>query len=349
VRHDSTHMEQVFVSEISYNKAKASFERMSALSNFNFVPVAEDEPTLSAAIRNEGVRAIIADIYPYTGELYDSLPTGGVIARYGVGHDSIDKDLASDAGIFVANTPSVLDNAVAEHAIWMIGSLSRHVHSAYKSITAGEWTPQQGVEVQGRKVAILGFGRIGQNLCRKLSIGLGMDVTGVDILSKDQFAEVNGDSFDILKKSVGFSNYTTDRAAALAEADYVVLLMAVVPATKHIANAEFFAQMKDSAVLINSARGALVNENDLFDALSNGSIAGAALDVFEVEPYQPQDSSKDLRTLSNLLLTPHVGSNTEESNAAMAERACRNVIEILENGPEACNNIVNRDQITAKT
>ena len=100
--------------------------------------------------------------------------------------------------------------------------------------------------------------------------------------------------------------------------------------------------MKPSAFLINTGRGDLVNEPDLLEALSQGAIAGAALDVFEAEPYQPQDAAKDLRSLDNILMTPHVGSNTAESNAAMAATAAKNVIEILTKGPDACQNIVNR-------
>ena len=166
-----------------------------------------------------------------------------------------------------------------------------------------------------------------------------MNVIGVDIQPEENFAP--------LQAELGFSEYTTDRSAALAKADYVVLLMAVVPATKHIANKDFFAAMKPSAILVNSARGALVCENDLFDALTEGTIAGAALDVFEAEPYVPQDASKDLRTLDNILVTPHVGSNTEESNAAMASTAAKNIITILEKGADACPNIVNKAQLTS--
>jgi phosphoglycerate dehydrogenase-like enzyme len=324
----------IYVSEISYHKAQSTFERLNADTSYNFVPVAEEEEALASAITANKVQAFIADIYPYTGALYKALPKGGIITRYGVGHDSIDKAQASENGIHVANTPGVLDNAVAEHACWMIGGISRHLHTAHKSTVAGEWAPQGGVELRGRKVAILGFGRIGQDLCKKLTHGFGMDVTGVDIRPEEDFAD--------LKESVGFSKYTTDRAAALADADYVVLLMAVVPATKHIANTEFFKAMKPSAILVNSARGALVCENDLYDALQAGTVAGAALDVFEQEPYQPQDAAKALRGLSNILLTPHVGSNTEESNAAMASTAAQNIITILEQGPDACANIVNR-------
>ncbi|MFD2159362.1 NAD(P)-dependent oxidoreductase [Rubritalea tangerina] len=324
----------IYVSEISYHKAQSTFERLSAETDYTFTPVAEEENALASAISNNGIKAFIADIFPYNGALYDALPAGGIIARYGVGHDSIDKTLASSKGIHVANTPGVLDNAVAEHACWMIGASARHLHSAHASTTSGHWQPKGGVELRGRKVAILGFGRIGQNLCQKLSFGFGMQVTGVDILPEDQFAP--------LKESVGFSHYTTDRDAALAEADFVVLLMAVVPATKHIANADFFQKMKSSAVLVNSARGALVCENDLYDALEQKHIAAAALDVFEAEPYSPQSPDKDLRTLPNILMTPHIGSNTEESNAAMAATAAQNCITILEQGPDACPNIVNR-------
>ncbi|WP_435690613.1 NAD(P)-dependent oxidoreductase [Rubritalea sp.] len=322
------------MSSISYNKAKSTFERLNSETKYNFEPVNEEEDSLAVQIKENGVKAFIADIYPYTGALYTAFPKGGIIARYGVGHDSVDKKLATKNGLYVVNTPGVLDNAVAEHACWMIGSFARHLHTAHGSTVANQWLPQPGVELRGRKVAILGFGRIGQNLCQKLSFGFGMEVTGVDIQPEENFAE--------LKDSVGFAKYTTDRDAALAEADYVVLLMAVVPATKHIANAEMFAKMKNSAVLVNSARGALVDELALYEALSNGDIAGACLDVFEVEPYQPQAADKDLRTLPNILLTPHVGSNTAESNAAMASTAAQNIITILEQGPDACSNIVNR-------
>ena len=326
-------MQTIYVSEISYNKAEATFLKVAEETGYTFQAVNEEEAHLAKAIKDNGIKAFIADIYPYKDELYSAIPAGGVIARYGVGHDSVDKEKATANRIHVANTPGVLDNAVAEHACWMIGGISRHLHTAHPTTMAGEWLPKGGVEVRGRKVAILGFGRIGQNLCRKLSFGFGMEVTGVDIVDESVFADQ--------KAEIGYANYTTDRNAAIADADYVVLLMAVVPQTKHIANAEFFKQMKASGVLVNSARGALVNENDLYDALQSGEIAGAALDVFEVEPYEPQDGGKDLRTLNNILVTPHVGSNTAESNAAMAATAAKNVITILEQGAGACANVVN--------
>ncbi|MDG1357177.1 MAG: NAD(P)-dependent oxidoreductase [Akkermansiaceae bacterium] len=324
-------METVFVSEISYGKARATFERLSAESDFHFIPVAEDETTLALAIREQQVRGFIADIHPYTKELYQSLPQGGVIARFGVGHDSIDKRQATSHGLWVANTPGVLDNAVAEHAVWMIGSLARQIHHAHASTAAGAWKPATGIEIRGRNIAILGCGRIGRALSAKLHHGMGMQVTGYDIMKNPEFSAKDG-----------INHYTTSLDEALSQADFVLTLLPVLASTQHIANAAFFEKMKPGARFINSARGALVCENDLYDVLKSGHLAGAALDVFEAEPYQPQDLAKDLRTLPNILLTPHIGSNTEESNAGMAEYAARNVIQILNEGPEACPNIVNR-------
>ncbi|MBK1882630.1 hypothetical protein JIN85_09395 [Luteolibacter pohnpeiensis] len=324
-------MEKVYVSEISYAKASQTFQKLEEETGFQFIPVAEDEPSLSKAIRENHIKAFIADIHPYTSELYESLPSGGIIARYGVGHDSVDKALATQNGIFVANTPGVLDNAVAEHAVWMIGALARHLHHAHQTTTAGQWAPKGGIEVKGRKISILGCGRIGRTLARKLHFGLDMDVTGYDVVDNSTNNAADG-----------ISRLTTSLDEALADADFVITLLPVLESTKHIANAAFFSKMKRGAYFINSARGALVCENDLFDALTSGQLGAAALDVFEAEPYRPQSPEKDLRTLPNILMTPHIGSNTVESNAAMARTAATNVIQILTEGPDACPNIVNR-------
>ena len=324
-------MDIIFVSEISYAKASSTFEHLNATSKFKFTPIAEDEPTLSAAIRENKVKGFIADILPYTGELYTSLPKGGVIARFGVGHDSVDKDQATANGLWVANTPGVLDNAVAEHAVWMIGTLARHIHHAHATTSAGAWAPKGGVEIRNRNISILGCGRIGRALAAKLHHGFGMVVTGYDIMENPHFSPEDG-----------ITHYTTSIDDALRNADYVLTLLPVLESTKHIANAAFFAKMKAGSHFINSARGALVCENDLYDALDSNHLAAAALDVFENEPYTPQDSDKDLRTLPNILVTPHIGSNTEESNAAMATTAAKNIIQILTEGPEECQNIVNR-------
>ncbi len=334
-------MKTIYVSKTCYKKAQETFEKFNKQTDYVFESVDDNELSLAKAIALNNVSAFIADIVPYQKELYEALPAGGIIARYGVGHDSIDKELASANGIYVTNTPGVLDNAVAEHACWMLGSVSRHVHQAHQSLVEGDWNPQVGVELKNKKVTILGFGGIGQSLCQKLSFGFGMQVTGVGRSTVEQFALKNQSNIEQLKAKLGFHNYTHNIDEAIADADYVVLLMPVSAETQHMANADFFQKMKPSAVFVNSARGALVCENNLYDALNQGVIAAAAVDVFEVEPYVPQSTDKDLRTLSNLLVTPHVGSNTVESNAAMATSAIQNIITIIEHGANACPNIIN--------
>jgi lactate dehydrogenase-like 2-hydroxyacid dehydrogenase len=334
--------ETIFVSEISYRKGQAAFEELSCETGFSFCPVVEEEEALAARIRAEGVRAFIADIHPYRGALYVALPVGGVIARFGVGHDSVDKEKASARGIWVTNTPGVLDNAVAEYAVWLLGSLARRVPFLHGSTIAGKWEPRPGMEVAGRTLAIVGFGRIGQMLCRKAALGLGMKVIGCDLDSPERFSERMGRPLDELQQEIGFAEYTQDRAYALSQADFVSLHVASVSATRHLANAAFFAAMKPGAILINTARGAILDENALYDSLAAGHLGSAALDVFEHEPYTPMDPSKDLRQLANCLMTPHVGSNTAETNRAMALTAGRTVIRVLTEGPAAVENIVNR-------
>lgn len=334
--------ETIFVSEISYRKGQAAFEELSASSGFHFVPVEEEESALAQRIHETGVRGFIADIHAYNGALYEALPRGGVIARFGVGHDSVDKEKATAHGIWVTNTPGVLDNAVAEYAVWLIGSLARRVPFLYASTAAGHWEPRAGCEVAGRTLAIVGFGRIGQMLCRKAAKGLGMRVIGCDLDPAEKFAERMGRPLAELQQDIGFDHYTHDRARALAEADFVSLHVASIPATRHLANAEFFAAMKPGACVLNTARGAILDESALYDALASGHLGGAALDVFEREPYAPDDAAKDLRTLSNCLVTPHVGSNTAETNRAMALTAGQTVIRLLSDGPDAVANIVNR-------
>eukprot|EP00903_Cladosiphon_okamuranus_P003748 g3746.t1 len=333
----------IFVSEISYAKGEEVFTRLSENTGFTFTSVPEDEPTLSSLIREQNVRGFIADVHPYTGELYSALPSGSAISRFGVGHDSIDKEKASAAGIHVANTPGVLNTSVAEHAMWLLGSLARNVASLDRSMRSEKWEPKRGIEVKGKTLAILGFGRIAQDICRKAHHGFGMNVIGFDQFDQEQFCKfAKVDSFEEFRKDVPVERITTDLADAVGNADFVLMMMAVTPETVGMANTELFSKMKKDGYFLNTARGALVNENDLYDALISGTIAGAALDVFIQEPYIPQSAGKDLRTLGNIVITPHVASNTAETNAAMAEASAKNVMTILTEGSDACPNIVNR-------
>lgn len=332
----------IYVSEISFAKGESVFQRLSAETDFTFISVPEDEATLSNLITENSVKGYIADLFPYTSELYNALPEGSAISRFGVGHDSIDKEKASAAGIHVANTPGVLNTSVKEQAMWMIGSLARNIPQLDRSMRSKEWSPKRGVEVKGKTLAILGFGRIAQDICKSAHFGFGMNVIGFDQFDQQEFCKfAQVDTFEEFQKEVPVSCITTDIEDAVKEADFVLMMMAVTPETVGMANTKLFSLMPAHSYFLNAARGALVNENDLFDALTDQTIAGAALDVFIEEPYQAQNTSKDLRTLENLIMTPHIASNTAETNAAMAETSAQNVMNILSKGPAACPNIVN--------
>ncbi len=334
--------EIIYVSEISYAKGIDVFEKLSEETEFTFVPVVEEESTLAALIKENGVRGFIADVHSYNSELYEALPTGSVISRFGVGHDSVDKQKATAAGIYVTNTPGVLNTSVKEQAMWMIGSLARNIPALDRSMRAQEWSPRRGVEVKGKTLAILGFGRIAQDICKSAHYGFGMNVIGFDQFSEEEFCKFSKvETFEEFQKEVPVARITTDLADAVKEADFVLMMMAVTAETTGMADKELFSLMPANAYFLNAARGSLVNENDLYDALTDGSIAGAAIDVFIQEPYQPIDANKDLRNLENLVMTPHIASNTTETNVAMASASAQNVMAILRDGAEACAHIVN--------
>lgn len=335
--------EIIYVSKISYEKGKSVFEKLTSSTNFEFVSVPEETEKLSQLISENNIKGFIADVYPYDDNtLYNAFPEGSVISRFGVGHDSIDKEKATKAGITVCNTPGVLNTSVKEQAVWMIGSLARNIVSSDRSMREKKWEPVRGVEVKGKTLTILGFGRIGQDICKAVHHGLGMNVIGFDQFDQEQFCKfAKVDTFADFQKEVPVERITTDLEDAVKDADFVLMMMAVNPETVGMANKELFSMMRNDAFFLNTARGALVNENDLYDALTEGNIAGAAIDVFIKEPYIPQDDAKDLRNLENLVLTPHIASNTAETNAAMAETSAQNIMTVLSKGAGACANVVN--------
>jgi len=194
--------EIILISEFEYNKGETVFKKYSG-EKYQFVPANNDEEPLSRKIIELNGKAVIVGVDPYKNKLYDAIPKGGIIARFGVGHDNIDKDLAQKKGILVTNTPGALDNAVAEHAICLIGCLARSSHYQNNRLKSGEWDPMTGVEVRGKILAVIGFGNIGQKVCKKASLGLEMDVIGCDVISKEDLCKKSGLSFDEIKEKIG--------------------------------------------------------------------------------------------------------------------------------------------------
>ncbi|MCM3881568.1 MAG: hypothetical protein ND807_15780 [Vicinamibacterales bacterium] len=301
----------VLVTEPEYRKGEDCF---LAATGLECRPAPSDEHALAAAIHDFQARFVIVGGRHYSGPLYDALPAGGVIARFGVGHDGIDKTRATAARLFCTNTPDVLNQSVAEHTMLLIAAASRRLVVALGAMETGTWNAAAGNDLHGKRLAVIGCGGIGRAVARIAALGYGMHVTGCT--RPDAPAPKGLDHFELV---------TNDFAAAVRGADFVSLHMPARPDTIGFINRERLALLSDRAWLINTARGAVVVEAALFESLSAGRIAGAALDVFAREPYVPAEGSGDLRSLPNVVLTPHVGSNTVESNRGIAERALQNI------------------------
>jgi D-3-phosphoglycerate dehydrogenase len=233
--------------------------------------------------------------------------TGAVtlIQRFGVGYTSVPVDLCQERGLRVGYTPGVLEAAVAEHTMALMLALSRTVCTFDREMKAGKWNKIEGTELRGKTLALIGFGRIARETALMARHGFRMRIAAFGVRPV----------LDAAGRALS-NDYFTDLHSCVAQADYVSLHLHDTPQTEGIVNEQFLKHMKPTAFLINTARGSLVNEVDLFQALENKKIAGAALDVFVKEPYQP--TGPDFRTLNNCILTPHCASNTVEANTRMA-------------------------------
>ena len=308
-------MIRIAVTELEYKKAKDVFQAARA-TGMECIGVPADEPELAKAIVSSGIQHAIVGIKRYSGPLYSALPKGGVLARFGVGHDGIDKDLATQQGILCANTPGALDDSVAECAIALIVAAARHIPLVTSQVRQGQWSPRVGIELNGKTLAVIGCGGIGRRVAEIASRGFGMNVIGCEVAGMDEAR---------LKEQFGFSAITADYSGAVAAADFVSIHIPSLPATRHFINAQRLARLPSHSWLINTARGAVLDENALFDAVSAGQVGGAVLDVFENEPYQPVRADKDLRCLDRVIMTPHIGSSTQEACNRMAAQALENI------------------------
>ena len=303
---------RVLVTEPEYRKAEACFSSASGLACLS---APEAEADLASAVREARALHVIVGPRAYSGALYEALQAGGVIARFGVGHDGIDKVRATEAGLLCTNTPGVLNQSVAEHTILLVAAAARRLVSTSASLARHVWDPAMGEELHEKTLAIIGCGSIGRSVARIASSGYGMHVVGCTRPNVPPPMAVEP-----------FRVVVNDFAMAVRTADFVSLHLSASSDNVHFVNRERLAYLSDCAWLINTARGSVVDEAALFEALIERRLAGAALDVFVREPYTPVEGSGDLRSLANVILTPHVGSNTVEANRRMAERALQNIM-----------------------
>lgn len=241
-----------------------------------------------------------------------------VIARAGVGVDNVDIPAATQAGIIVVNAPTGNTRAAAEHTVAMMMALARHIPQADAHVRTGEWKRGNyvGVEVRGKTLGTIGLGRVAQEVVT-CAQGMGMDVIAHDPFVSQEFAEQRGVTLMSLDDVV-------------AQADFLTLHVPKTPENVNLIGATQIARMKPTARILNVARGGVLDENALVDALKEGRIAGAALDVFESEPLATESP---LRDFPNVILTPHLGASTEEAQVQVAEDVAVQVVDILNDRP----------------
>ncbi|WP_321927479.1 2-hydroxyacid dehydrogenase [Paraburkholderia guartelaensis] len=256
--------------------------------------------------RAQSVRAVVTGGHiGFTNELMDQLPSLGVIAINGVGFDKVDLPHARERGVGVTNTPDVLTEDVADLAIGLIISLLRRLPAADAHVRAGQWPSGDmplARKVSGRRFGIVGLGRIGSAIASRVA----------------PFGPVA--YTDLTEKPVPYSFHGD--ILALAEAvDVLIVASSANAATRHLIAAPVLDALGPNGYLVNVARGSLVDEQALIDALAQGRIAGAALDVFEAEPNVPEA----LRTSDKVVVSPHIASATQETRRRMAELVLENL------------------------
>lgn len=240
-----------------------------------------------------------------------------VIGRAGVGVDNVDVETATEKGILVVNAPEANTISAAEHTIAMLLSLLRRIPAANVSLKSGQWDRKKhmGVEVNGKVLGIIGLGRVGSEVAKRAK-GLGMRVVAYDPFITEERGRELG---------IALSNFNE----VLQVADFITLHTPLTKDTHHLIGKKEFALMKDGVRVLNCARGGIIDERALKDAIKSGKVAGAALDVFEREP--PEE--RELLELDEVIVTPHLGASTAEAQKAAAMVIAEEVIEALKNKP----------------
>lgn len=241
-----------------------------------------------------------------------------IFANMAVGFDNVDIEAAKKAGVMVANTPGVLTDTVAEHTFALMLAIAHRVSEGDRFSRAGKyhgWEPMLllGTDVSKKTLGILGLGRIGSRVAHHAAKGFEMRVLYYDVRRNEDFEKEFSAAFRATPEEV------------LKEADFVSVHVPLLPETRHLINAKRLKMMKPAAYLINTSRGPVIDEKALAQALKNGVIKGAAIDVFENEPL----IEPELLKLENIILTPHIASATGETRAKMAQLAAENIIAAL--------------------
>jgi lactate dehydrogenase-like 2-hydroxyacid dehydrogenase len=279
-----------------------------------------DDRPLGAAGLQEALRdadALLCTVTDrITAEVLSAEPLRArLLANFGVGFNHIDTDAAKARGVAVSNTPDVLTEATADIAMTLLLMVSRRAGEGERQVRCGAWTGWRpthmlGTQVSGKTLGLVGMGRIARAVAKRAHHGFGMRVIFHDPYppTPEQAAALGAEARETLEQ-------------VLEESDFVSLHCPASPETRHLMNRERLARMRRSAFLVNTARGDIVDEAALVEALADGTIAGAGLDVYEREP----EITRELLAMENVVLFPHLGSATHETRIAMGRRAVENL------------------------
>lgn len=314
-------MVDILISRKTFNQVLDHFEEAGLTYEHN----AADEPLsseeLARRLREAGAAALMSALTDVVdAAILDAAPQLHIVANVAVGYNNIDVGAASDRGIVVTNTPDVLTETTADLAFALILAAARRLSEADPYMRAGKYErwqlfqPHLGLDVYGKTLGVVGMGRIGAATARRGVLGFGMRLLYV---GHHDHEEANRD----------WGARRVDLDTLLRESDFVTLHVPLTDETQHMISARELSLMKPTAILINTARGPVVKEDDLVVALRDGVIAGAGLDVYEDEP-QMKPGLADL--CKHVVLTPHIGSATTQTRLRMAMTAAHNISAMLQ-------------------
>ena len=311
-------MKKVIVTARSFGKSDDSAYKLLEENGFEVKKLVAEENGESLETQLEweivDADAVIAGLEPYSASLIRTAKQLKVISRYGVGYDAVDCKAAAELGIPVTITPGVNSDSVADLAVTLMLSTARNISYMDKTQKAGRFMRPQGLEMWQKTLGVIGAGRIGKGVAKRCK-GFDMQVLLYDQYQDNAFAESIGAVY-------------TDLDTILAKADFITIHSPLTDETKGMIGAEAFKKMKKTAIIVNTARGGIIDEEALYTALKTGEIYGAALDVTVSEPVCESPLSK----LDNCILTPHAGAATVESSNRMSYMAAQNVIEVMNTG-----------------
>ncbi|MEO8026834.1 MAG: phosphoglycerate dehydrogenase [Bryobacteraceae bacterium] len=308
--------------------APAAIEKLKAQAGWNVVV---SDPKAYLAELGDTDALLVRSAAKVTKEVLAQAPKLRVIGRAGVGVDNVDLDAATSAGVLVMNTPGGNAISVAEHTLALMLSMARSIPQASASTKSGKWEKKKflGNELRGKTLGIMGLGSIGREVARRAR-AFEMRIIAFDPYVNPQTASDTGIELVTLPD-------------LYASSDYISIHVALTPETVGILNAEAFAQMKKGVRIVNCARGELVDPTALKAALDSGTVSGAALDVFQVEPPA---AGEPLLAFDQVIATPHIGGSTEEAQEIVGIRIVEQMVEYLLNG--VALNAVNVPAMTAE-